>query len=285
MKINAIKTTTLIVATAFVLCAFTYSRADAASAVGKITRKSGNVALSRRGRNLRVAVGTRVMPGDLVSTKTGARVKILMSDSSVLSLGPNSKMRIRSYSHNRRTRQTAANYDLVYGRGRARVPKRAGVRKNIRFRTPTAVAGVRGTELIIEYDPVTGQTRIIAVDGTVTVEDPNNPGQFVTLTPGMGVTVGADGGLSSAFNVPVEEVEELRRKAYVPGNSPRRVTVIEVPGTSDSDIGISIEVTEGGGINLILEDSGTVINPEDLLDQEPPPYTPVKINLSINSGE
>jgi len=252
--------------------------AAAATAVGKVTRVAGDVKVQRGGKTFTTQVGTRLLPADLVETGSNSKVKILMSDSSILSLGPNSKMRIRSYRYDRRRRQVSANYDLVYGRGRARVPRRDAL-KDIRFSTPGAVAGVRGTELIFEYNPNTGQTRIVAVDGTVTVINPNVPGETITLGPGMGTVVTGMNAPTSPFKVPDAEIRQLLRRAQVESASPRRVVVVEVPG---EEVTISVEPGEGGGPpKIILEDSGTVMDPEDLIDQEPPPLTPVIINLTI----
>jgi len=281
MKSSILRVITVAAIAALLTAIFWCPEAEAASAVGKITRVKGKVAVNRGTRGLAARVGTRVMPGDLVQTRAGARVKILMSDSTVLNLGPNSRMRIRGQSRNRRTRQTASNYNLVYGRARARVPKRrAGTRRNIRFSTPTAVAGVRGTELIIEYDPVTNQTRIIAVDGTVDVVNPNNPDQVITLTPGMGTIISPGLAPTSPFNVPIEEIQRLRNQVHVQGDSPRNVIIINIPGTSGSDITGATTVEIGGG-EVVIITTGTVTNPEDLVDQELPPFTTVIMDIVI----
>ncbi len=275
---TAIRTMALATMAVIFMLGMLSSRAEAASAVGKITRVTGDVKVQRGDKTFPTQVGTRVMQADLVETGSNAKVKILMSDSSVLSLGPNSKMRIRSYRHNRRSRQVSANYDLVYGRGRARVPRRAA-RKDIRFSTPSAVAGVRGTTLIFEYNPNTGQTRVVSVDGTVTVVNPNNPGETITLSPGMGTVVAGMNAPTSPFKVPDAEIAQLKRRAQVKGASPRRVVVVETPG---EDVTISVEPgEEGEPPKIILEDSGTVTDPEDLIDQEPPPFTQVILNLTI----
>lgn len=275
---TAIKTLALATLATILMLGVLGNRAEAAGAVGKVTRVTGEVKVRRGDKTFTVQVGARVMPADLLETGSNSKVKILMSDSSILNLGPNSKMRIRSYSYDRRSRQVSANYDLVYGRGRARVPRR-DARKDIRFSTPGAVAGVRGTELIFEYNPDTGQTRIVAVDGTVTVVNPNAPGETITLGPGMGTVVTGMNAPTSPFKVSDTEIQQLRRRAQVKGASPRRVVVVEVPG---EEVTISVEPgEEGEPPRIILENSGTVMDPEDLIDQEPPPFTRVNLDLTI----
>jgi len=279
MKSNLIKTLTLAAIAGFLLTVSIGPEVDAATAAGKITRLRGHVTVYRGGKKIRARIGTRIMPGDSVQTKRGSKVKVLTSDSTVVSLGSRSRMRIKRYRRNPRTRRTTANYSLIHGRARARVPKRRGSSRSIRFSTPTAVAGVRGTELIFEYDATTGQTRIVAVGGSVNVINPDMPGEPVTLTAGMGTTVGAGSVPTSPFQMSAQQIAQLRRQAQVPGSSPRRVVVVDVPGTSGSDISGPGDTGPGGG--PIIDDGGAPTNPGDLLDQEPPPLTPVIINLRV----
>jgi len=265
---------------AMLITIFESSAANAEEAVGKVTRVQGNVNVIRGGKPLKAGIGTRIMAGDIIQTEENGRVKILMNDSTILGLGSKSQFRIKNYRHDTRARQTTADYSLVYGRGRAVVPRGAGTR-NINFSTPSAVAGVRGTELIMEYDPVTGQTKFVVGDGTVTVADPNDPTRTITLTAGMGCIVGPDGVPGAPFNVTPEEIEELRKQAQSDEGAPRRVVVMELPGQT-----AVLTVDTGGGEQeiIIITDTGTVINPQDLIDQEPPLLTPVKVNLNLGGG-
>ena len=281
VKSNILKTISLVVVVTLLIAANWDIDAEAAAAVGKITRVKGSVLVNRGPKPITAKVGTRVMPGDVVQTNADAGVKMLMNDSTVLSLGPNSKMRIRSYRSEGRARRVSANYDLVYGRGRANVPK--GKSKNIRFTTPSAVAGVRGTQVIFEYNPATGETRIIAVGGTVTVINPDNPSELIILTAGMGTTVGTGGIPSSPFEVSPQEIAQLLNSTDVPESSPRRVIIINLPGTSPDDVNNTVdgEVEIEGTENGLDDDSGVVGSPEDLINQEPPPFTEIILNLTL----
>ena len=280
MKDKFLKTIALLAFAAMLIIIFGSAEANAEEAVGKVTRVQGNVNVIRGGKPLKATVGTRVIVGDIIQTEESGRVKILMNDSTILGLGSKSQFRIKNYRHDTRARQTTADYSLVYGRGRAVVPRGVGTR-NINFSTPSAVAGVRGTELILEYDPATGQTKITVGDGTVIVADPNDPTRTITLTAGMGCVVGPDGIPGAPFKVTPEQIEELRKQAQSDEGSPRRVVVIELPGMT-----AQITVDTGGEQPDIFfrTDTGTVINPQDLIDQEPPPLTPVKININLGGG-
>ena len=280
MKTGVVRMITGIAVTIMLLTMFWAAVAGAEEAAGKITRVQGKVNVSRGGQPRQAVVGMRVNPGDMIQTESDGRVKILMSDNTILSLGSKSQFRIRNYRHDTRTRQTTADYSLVYGRGRAMVPKGMGI-KDMRFSTPSAVAGVRGTELIFEYDPSTGKTTITAVDGTVTITNPNDPSQTITLTSGMGCVIGPTGAIGTPYNVTPQQIEDLRRQARANENSPRTVAVIDLPGT---DATLTVVAPEEGPVVFVVEETGLVINPEDLIDQEPPPFTSVTININLPGG-
>src|SRR6266404_347254 len=79
--------------------------------------------------------------GDIIRTETSGRARIHLHDGSLLSLGSNSTLRV--VKHDSRSQQTAL--ELGYGRIRCQV---ASLTRDGKFelRTPTAVAGVIGTD-------------------------------------------------------------------------------------------------------------------------------------------
>lgn len=250
--------------------------AQAAGTAGKITRATGKVTVHRGGAAIAARPGMGLNVGDIVQTEAGSYAKFLMSDGTMINVAPGSKVRVKSYSHDPRTGQRAANYDLVYGRGRAQVPK-AG-QPAIRFSTPTAVAGVRGTELIFSFDPATGQTTIVAVDGVVDVVNPDQPGQTTTLNPGMATTIGTGMVPTPPVLMSAGEINNLRQGAVGSDPSPRTTVVITIPGTGSGDF----KFPEGyQGTGNAPGNDGVIGSPQDLINQEPPPFTPVIININL----
>ena len=255
------------------------AQVNAAGAAGKITRVDGKVSITRGGKPIPAETGVAILEGDSIRTEVKAKVKMLMADGTILDIGPSSKFNITEYYYNPTTR---ANYSLVYGRGRAKVP-RSRKRPNVRFTTPTAVAGVRGTDIIFEYDEATGLTRIITVTGTVMVVNPSAPGQETILTAGMSTTVGAGLIPTPPVQMPELEIQNLIRGVQPSTRSPRRVITIVVPGGNTQDVNQVVPpgIAAGGG-GLTTRGGGLIVNPQDLIDQEPPPFTPVIINIWLN---
>jgi len=252
--------------------------ASAEGAAGKITRVTGKVSLLRGGSSISAKVGMGLNVGDIIQTEAGSYAKFLMSDGTMINVAPSSRVRVKSYLHDPRSGMRAANYDLVYGRGRAQVPK-AAMPPNIRFSTPTAVAGVRGTELIFSYDAATGQTTIVAVDGQVEVANPDQPGQMVNLTPGMATTVGTGMIPTSPLPMSPVEINNLRQDTTGSDPSPHTTVIISVPGTGAGDFklpaGYVAPPPPPPG------NDGVVGTPQNLINQQPPLYTPVIINIYL----
>lgn len=227
-------------------------------------------------------VGLEVYDGDVIQTERSSFAKLLMSDGTLITVVELSEIKIVDYSSGNPHRSARhANYQLVYGKGRSRVPK-GRVAPDVRITTPTAVAGVRGTEIFFEYDPATGQTRIGVGEGTVNVVDPSQPGNEITLTNGMATTVGQDLIPSSPRQLSEEELQRLRSTFAGTPIAPRDSGFFIPPGSSDSEIGAQqpVKIIR----RIVIEDDGIINSPEDIIDQEPPPFTPLIINIIMDRG-
>jgi hypothetical protein len=134
--------------------------------------------------------------------KTGAdgRIKIVLTDQSTLALGPNSELQVTEYLLKAGADRTGW-FKVWSGRLRAVVSKWTGdpARNSYRFSTPTAVAGVRGTDLVLDVSPREGanpdvsaaqdpseyRTEIAVLEGAVEVAGLDGIGAAQVLTAGM----------------------------------------------------------------------------------------------------
>lgn len=119
--------------------------------------------------------------GDVLRTGARGRLRIRLNDSSLLSLGSSSTLRV--VKHDAGSQQTSL--ELGYGRIRCRVSKLTGAGASFDLRTPTAVAGVIGTDFGADSS-TPDETRFVCVEGTVRVRnlDPRVAGS-VDCTPRM----------------------------------------------------------------------------------------------------
>jgi ferric-dicitrate binding protein FerR (iron transport regulator) len=132
---------------------------------GKISRMIPTVNLQRASRQLAVAAQTPVLWGDTLVSHQGGRARITLEDGSILNLGSDSSLTI--LSHDAAMQRTQI--QLAYGHLRSNAVRIARAGGSFEVHTPTAVAGVVGTDFYISY--VNGVTTVIVFEGTVSVCD------------------------------------------------------------------------------------------------------------------
>jgi hypothetical protein len=99
--------------------------------------------------------------GDVINTGHMSRARVALDDGSILSVGSDSNMTVQK--HDSGSQQT--DLDLNYGRVRARAVQLAKPNAHFQIRTPAGVAGVVGTDFMIEYED--GTTRVVVREGKV----------------------------------------------------------------------------------------------------------------------
>jgi hypothetical protein len=156
-----------------------------AQEVGTIAALEGSVEIGRAGAWTPAGVGQAVEQGDELRTGTDARVRIVFQDDSVLTVTDNSHLTLDEQIFDPGAGEVKSLIGLLQGKVRALVGdyyKLPGAGYEIE--SPTAVAGVRGTEFVVTYDPVTELTEVITISGIVSAHsliDPTGPGVLVTV--------------------------------------------------------------------------------------------------------
>lgn len=145
-----------------------------AGAVGKFTAVEGRVDVLAPGqkRAAPVAAGSAVAEGDIVRTKSDSFAEITFTDGTVVKLTESTRLEIREYLLSGSKRQNGA-LKLLRGKVRATVAKGLGRvipviysgPSTFRIETPTAVAGVKGTDFFVFYNM--GSTGVFVLEGAV----------------------------------------------------------------------------------------------------------------------
>ena len=130
---------------------------------GWVARLNGAPTVTRAGSIASLKVGDSVQVGDVIETDADSKVKILLVDDSVLDIGAQSRVALDALSMEPSRR--VARIDVTLGRFKLAVAKFFGGASDYEIRTPTAVAGVRGT--VLWGDTVLDA--ICALDGTIEV--------------------------------------------------------------------------------------------------------------------
>jgi len=172
-----------------------------AQKAGAVDAVRPQAAIQRSTAELAAEKGTDVVWNDLLRTNEQGRVRVMLLDQSLISVGPKSAPRP--------TTSDQSNLELAYGKLRMRLAKQPGQR--FELRTPTAVAGVIGTDFGADAS-VPGTTHFICLEGEVRISnaDPKIPGTVI-CKGGYMTDVKAGQSPAEPAPAPAEHMENWRR--------------------------------------------------------------------------
>ena len=148
---------------------FLFAQPMLAAEYGTFMVVKGIVKIESGGATSDAKVSSKVQVGDTIISGNDSRAKIVMSDRNILNISPNTKMKIEKYTNSPGDKNV--NLNLLEGKVRSKVEQKYD-NKNSKFevRTATAVAGVRGTEFVTSYSPITKVTEVITLKGQVSFQ-------------------------------------------------------------------------------------------------------------------
>lgn len=151
--------------------------------------------------------GADILWDDLIRTERGGRVRVALTDGSVLNIGSGTELKI--LRHDAASEQTEL--ELIYGKVRADVIQRTRPDGEFKVRTRQAVAGVIGTGEYLDATPT--DTTVIALNGIVAVSsnNPTIPGT-VFLKPGQKTQVVANQAPEPPTDATEEEIDEAHNQ-------------------------------------------------------------------------
>jgi hypothetical protein len=250
--------------------------------IARIVRGAGAKAISSDAKK-----GDDIIWNDLIKTERGGRARITLNDQSILSLGSQADLRV--VKHDARNQQTAL--QMTYGRVRAEVAKVTRQGGSFELRTPTAVAGVIGTDFGTDASSV-GSTTFLCISGVVQVSnsDPNIAGS-VQCAPGLTTTVSAGKAPTPPENATPEQIQQLiqdTEPAVIAAMSPLSAlpgTAVNVTITGTKLAGVKSVSPSGAGLTTTLvgkpADSSVVVHVVVAADAQPGPRM---ITLAKSSG-
>ena len=168
----------------------------AKSPLGMVVFKKGSVKVIRSGKTKRAGVNFLVEAGDTIRTASGARVSVQLSSGVIFQVGPSSAMKINSLGKR---------INLGLKRGSMSGRFKRGKSRSMRIQTPTAIAGVRGTDFIVEVNDSGGakpDSKVMVDKGAVNVKDARTGKQAMVKAGNKGVvsvTRGIQTGIMEAY--------------------------------------------------------------------------------------
>ncbi len=159
------------------VCSIIRCGAAPAQDVGTVVALRGPVEIGRGGAWMPAVNGMPVQLGDEVRTGAGGRVSLTFQDGTVLSAADQSRVVIDQQVFGGTGGPSHGMFRLLQGLVRSVVTAYYSQPGSVyEIGTPTAVVGVRGTEFIVAYDPVTDVSDVVGVDGQVAVYSAGLPG-------------------------------------------------------------------------------------------------------------
>ncbi|HBO84099.1 MAG TPA: hypothetical protein DD641_03820, partial [Deltaproteobacteria bacterium] len=222
-----------------------------AEVVGYFSKIEGRVDILRVGADTAVSVriGDPVSMGDIVRTKSDGKAEIIFKDETSVRLAPDTRVRIDEYTFNPDNTRNKGVLNLFRGKIRAVVSKvvgrviPAGIgASTFNVNTPTAIAGVRGTDFFVFY--VAGITGVAFKEGQGFVYTLNLPGAVVTIRGGQ-VTFVANQDTPPQPPRPASDFELIKHS--------NDTTVGEGGGSQEGD---ELLLAGGGGIFGFSEEGG-----------------------------
>lgn len=156
--------------------------ARAQNEAGEIAGFEGQAGIVRQNLAVETMIGSKVFAGDVLATGPRSKIIVLMRDASVVILGADARLSVDRALVAGGQRQTLLK--VMQGKVRALVTKVLTPGSSFDFVTPTSVAGVRGTTIVVEVvDPKL--TKVYLLDGAAAVRNPSLQAPELALGPGM----------------------------------------------------------------------------------------------------
>lgn len=146
-----------------------FSSIGSAKEIGKVVIAKGDATITHQKIDNKAKIGSRVSEGDVIVTPLGAYLKVVMQDRNILVIPENSKLSIDEYVTAKNKKSVVMSVE--YGSAR-HVLKQKYVQKNEKYevRTPTTVAGVRGTDFLTIFKKDSTESVICTLEGQVSLD-------------------------------------------------------------------------------------------------------------------
>lgn len=193
------------------IMAVPYAEAQAVHGVLRVVKGNVQIKSGKTGQTARARMGEKVFPKDTVITAKDSRAKIVMVDNNEINVSPESQIEIQNYEFDPAAGKKDVLLNVIYGKVRSKVEQKYdGKTSKFQIKTPSAVAGVRGTDFLTGFQG--GVTNVVTFEGKVDFGMPGPGGTIrnpVSVTPGMSATAAMGAPPSAPVPVPKTELAKM----------------------------------------------------------------------------
>lgn len=195
--------------------AFFVGTVNAQNVHGVLRVVKGDVQVKNsKGETAKARIGGKVFPKDIVITGKDARAKIVMVDNNEINVSPDSQIEIQHYEYDPAGGKKDVLLNVIYGKVRSKVEQKYdGKTSKFQIKTPSAVAGVRGTDFMMGFNKTEKTSQVVTFEGKVEFGTPGPGGSIqnpVFVSPGMTAAVNSSGAAPSApAPMPKDELAKM----------------------------------------------------------------------------
>lgn len=175
----------------------------------------GNVQIksAKTGQTTRARIGAKVFPKDIIITAKDSRAKIVMVDNNEINVSPDSQIEIQNYEYDPAAGKKDVLLNVIYGKVRSKVEQKYdGKTSKFQIKTPSAVAGVRGTDFLTSFNQSNGQSQVVTFEGAVQFGAPGPGGAIVDpvmVTPGTMASIALGQTATPPVPMPKEQLAKM----------------------------------------------------------------------------
>lgn len=206
--------------------------AQAQSVHGVLRVVKGDVQVkSSKGEVTKARIGAKVFPKDIVITGKEARAKIVMVDNNEINISPESQIEIQNYEYDPAGGKKDVLLNVIYGKVRSKVEQKYdGKTTKFQIKTPSAVAGVRGTDFMMGFNQSNRTSQVVTFEGKVEFGMPGPGGTIsnpVFVSPGMTAAINPGSPPSAPQPMPKEELKKMDKESATPESTKAQGPVSE----------------------------------------------------------
>ena len=143
----------MVVLVAALALASTLAYGSTVDHVGIIKSMAGDVVIARGGRNVKAGTNMILLEGDDVQTGSKGKAGLILDDDTVISMGSNSMMVIKSFMFQPNEKKLSLIVRVFLGTVSFLSGQIAKLAPNlVHIETPFATVGIRGTHVLIQVD-------------------------------------------------------------------------------------------------------------------------------------
>lgn len=182
--------------------------------VAKITALNGSVSIERGTQIILAKLGIILEANDIISTDTNSKAQITFDDSTIITIGKESRFSIDEYLFDS-SDNSHAKFNVLSGTIRVMSGKIGKIApEKFTVKTKTATIGIRGTNFAVNLES-DGILSIFCLQGSLSVSDQNN--HQASIPAGSFLPFSAQGVMGSIQEFITEDLSALLDKSfYIP---------------------------------------------------------------------